>query len=129
MSVVIRIFMIPCINMQDTTRKIAVGSHVWVEDSSVAWIDGEVLKINGSETEIQTTDGKKVVAKLSKVHPKEMDYPEGGVDDMTKLSYLHEPGVLHNLSVRYQQDKIYVRGCPASVFICFLLLFNLLKDN
>ncbi|XP_035843960.1 myosin-9 isoform X8 [Helianthus annuus] len=99
--------MIPCINMQDTTKKIAVGSHVWVEDSSVAWIDGEVLKINGSETEIQTTDGKKVVAKLSKVHPKEMDYPEGGVDDMTKLSYLHEPGVLHNLSVRYQQDKIY----------------------
>ncbi|KAJ0622668.1 putative myosin ATPase [Helianthus annuus] len=119
MSILIRIFMIPCINMQDTTKKIAVGSHVWVEDSSVAWIDGEVLKINGSETEIQTTDGKKVVAKLSKVHPKEMDYPEGGVDDMTKLSYLHEPGVLHNLSVRYQQDKIYVRGCPASVFSYF----------
>ncbi|XP_071718117.1 myosin-9 [Rutidosis leptorrhynchoides] len=36
-----------------------------------------------------------------------MDYPDGGVDDMTKLSYLHEPGVLHNLSIRYQRDKIY----------------------
>ncbi|KAL8259044.1 hypothetical protein R6Q59_026997 [Mikania micrantha] len=89
------------------TEKITVGSQVWVENSLVAWIDGEVLKIEGTETEIRTVDGKKVVTKLSKVYPKEMDYPDGGVDDMTKLSYLHEPGVLHNLSVRYQRDKIY----------------------
>ncbi|KAL8215013.1 hypothetical protein R6Q57_004462 [Mikania cordata] len=89
------------------TEKITVGSQVWVENSLVAWIDGEVLKIEGTETEIRTVDGKKVVTKLSKVYPKEMDYPDGGMDDMTKLSYLHEPGVLHNLSVRYQRDKIY----------------------
>ncbi|KAI9077069.1 hypothetical protein K1719_040891 [Acacia pycnantha] len=25
---------------------IIVGSHVWVEDSTQAWIDGEVFKIN-----------------------------------------------------------------------------------
>ncbi|KAK1428395.1 hypothetical protein QVD17_17228 [Tagetes erecta] len=91
----------------ENTGKISVGGQVWVENSSVAWIDGEVLKINGTETEIQTTDGKKVVTKLSKVHPKETDYPDDGVDDMTKLSYLHEPGVLHNLSIRYERDKIY----------------------
>ncbi|KAI7748169.1 hypothetical protein M8C21_020411, partial [Ambrosia artemisiifolia] len=91
----------------ETTSKIIVGSQVWVEDSSVAWIDGEVIKINGTETEIKTSDGNTVVTKISKVHPKETDYPDGGVDDMTKLSYLHEPGVLHNLSVRYQQDQIY----------------------
>ncbi|KAI3829743.1 hypothetical protein L1987_03871 [Smallanthus sonchifolius] len=101
------ILMILLINMQEAPGKITVGSEVWVENSSVAWIDGEVLKIDGTETEIRTTDGKKVVTKLSKVYPKEMDYPDGGVDDMTKLSYLHEPGVLHNLSVRYQRDKIY----------------------
>ncbi|KAD3338354.1 hypothetical protein E3N88_33875 [Mikania micrantha] len=92
---------------QEGTEKITVGSQVWVGNSLVAWIDGEVLKIEGTETEIRTVDGKKVVTKLSKVYPKEMDYPDGGVDDMTKLSYLHEPGVLHNLSVRYQRDKIY----------------------
>ncbi|KAK9057368.1 hypothetical protein SSX86_022203 [Deinandra increscens subsp. villosa] len=92
---------------KETAEKITLGSQVWVENSSVAWIDGEVLKIDGTETEIRTTDGKKVVVKLSSVYPKEMDYPDGGVDDMTKLSYLHEPGVLHNLSVRYQRDKIY----------------------
>jgi len=28
---------------------------------------------------------------------------------MTKLSYLHEPGVLHNLAIRYSFNEIYVR--------------------
>ncbi|XP_076945973.1 myosin-17-like [Bidens hawaiensis] len=66
-----------------------------------------MLKIDGTDAEIRTSDGKKVVTKLSKVYPKEMEYPDGGVDDMTKLSYLHEPGVLHNLAIRYERDKIY----------------------
>lgn len=39
---------------------IIVGSHVWVEDPGIAWIDGQVSKINGQEAEIQTTDGRKV---------------------------------------------------------------------
>lgn len=46
--------------MQDSAGKITVGSQVWVENPSVAWIDGEVLKIDGTEAEIRTTDGKKV---------------------------------------------------------------------
>ncbi|KAK9067572.1 hypothetical protein SSX86_011683 [Deinandra increscens subsp. villosa] len=83
------------------------GSQVWVEDPSVAWIDGEVLKINGEEAVIQTTVGKKVVASLSKIYSKDVEAPAGGVDDMTKLSYLHEPGVLQNLSTRYQLNEIY----------------------
>jgi len=38
-----------------------------------------------------------------------MEAPAGGVDDMTKLSYLHEPGVLQNLAARYELNEIYVR--------------------
>ncbi|XP_076944168.1 myosin-11-like [Bidens hawaiensis] len=83
------------------------GSQVWVEDPSVAWIDGEVSKIKGDTAEIRTTDGKKVVASLSKIYSKDVEAPPGGVDDMTKLSYLHEPGVLQNLSTRYQLNEIY----------------------
>ncbi|GAB2262831.1 hypothetical protein Droror1_Dr00003828 [Drosera rotundifolia] len=86
---------------------ILVGSHVWVEDQDVAWIDGVVTKINGEEAEIQATNGKKVVENLSKIFPKDMEAPDGGVDDMTKLSYLHEPGVLQNLSTRYTLNEIY----------------------
>ncbi|AEE28340.1 Myosin family protein with Dil domain-containing protein [Arabidopsis thaliana] len=85
----------------------SIGSHVWFEDPEVAWIDGEVEKINGQEVVIQATTGKKVTAKLSKIYPKDVEAPAGGVDDMTKLSYLHEPGVLQNLKIRYELNEIY----------------------
>ncbi|KAM1570693.1 hypothetical protein ACFXTH_035800 [Malus domestica] len=84
---------------------IVVGSHIWVENP--VWIDGEVLNIKGDDAEIQTSGGSKVVAKLSKIYPKDTETPPGGVDDMTKLSYLHEPGVLHNLATRYEINEIY----------------------
>ncbi|KAH1131873.1 hypothetical protein J1N35_003251 [Gossypium stocksii] len=86
---------------------IIVGSHVWVEDPTLAWIDGEVFKISGEEVHVQTTNGKTAVANISKVFPKDTEAPPGGVDDMTKLSYLHEPGVLHNLAMRYELNEIY----------------------
>ncbi|CAA2963472.1 myosin-17-like [Olea europaea subsp. europaea] len=86
---------------------IIVGSHVWVEDSALAWIDGEVSRIDGQDVHVKTTNGKTVVANISKVFPKDTESPPGGVDDMTKLSYLHEPGVLQNLATRYELNEIY----------------------
>lgn len=86
---------------------IIVGSHVWIEDSHLAWIDGEVTQITGQDVHVHTTNGKKVVANISKVFPKDTEAPPAGVDDMTKLSYLHEPGVLQNLSTRYELNEIY----------------------
>ncbi|KAJ7977279.1 Myosin [Quillaja saponaria] len=88
------------------TENIVVDSPIWVGDADLVWIDGQVLNINGEEAEIQTSDGKKVVANLSKLYPKDMDVPTAGGDDMTKLSYLHEPGVLHNLETRYEINEI-----------------------
>ncbi|CAN1799396.1 XI-K [Linum perenne] len=90
-----------------TPVNIIVGSQVWVEDPEVAWVDGEAVKIEGEEVHVNTTHGKKVVAKISKVFPKDTEAPAGGVDDMTKLSYLHEPGVLSNLASRYELNEIY----------------------
>lgn len=46
--------------LQGTPVNIIVGSHVWVEDPALAWIDGQVLKINGAEADIQTSNGKTV---------------------------------------------------------------------
>ncbi|KAJ8506026.1 hypothetical protein OPV22_006912 [Ensete ventricosum] len=86
---------------------IIVGSHVWVEDPVVAWTDGEVFQIGGHQVHVRTTNGKTVVANLSKVFPKDTEAPPAGVDDMTKLSYLHEPGVLQNLATRYELNEIY----------------------
>ncbi|CAA0815254.1 Myosin-6 [Striga hermonthica] len=86
---------------------LGVGSLVWVEDPDEAWIDGEVVSINGEEIKVLCTSGKTVVVNSSNVYPKDAEAPACGVDDMTKLAYLHEPGVLHNLKSRYDINEIY----------------------
>ncbi|KAG4996002.1 hypothetical protein JHK85_027441 [Glycine max] len=93
--------------IQGIPENIVVGSHVWVADPELVWIDGLVLNINGEEAEIQTSNENKVVSRLSKLYPMDMEAPTDGVDDMTKLAYLHEPGVLHNLETRYMMNEIY----------------------
>nr|XP_033516901.1 myosin-7 isoform X2 [Nicotiana tomentosiformis] len=89
------------------SASVVVGSHVWVEDPEVAWIDGVVAEVNGEEITVNCTSGKTVVTNLSHVYAKDTDAPSCGVDDMTKLSYLHEPGVLQNLRSRYDMNEIY----------------------
>ncbi|GLT47521.1 hypothetical protein SLA2020_212130 [Shorea laevis] len=92
---------------QENAASVTVGSLFWVEDPDLAWIDGEVEQVNGEEIEIKCTNEKTVVVKVSDVYPRDPEFPEGGVDDMTKLAYLHEPGVLQNLKCRYDIDEIY----------------------
>ncbi|GJM87348.1 hypothetical protein PR202_ga03294 [Eleusine coracana subsp. coracana] len=87
---------------------IAVGSQVWVEDPDVAWIDGEVIKVNGDTITVKCSNEKTVTSKASNVHAKDPEEAPCGVDDMTKLAYLHEPGVLQNLKSRYDMNEIYM---------------------
>lgn len=67
-----------------------------------------------------TVMDEQVVANISKVFPQDTEAPPGGVDDMTKLSYLHEPGVLQNLATRYELNEIYV-SFTVSFEFCFIL--------
>ncbi|KAM1172265.1 hypothetical protein ACFXTH_022521 [Malus domestica] len=92
---------------QAANVSLVVGSHVWVEDPEEAWIDGEVVGVNNEEIEINCTSGKTVTVTASSVYPKDPEFPQCGVDDMTKLAYLHEPGVLQNLKSRYTINEIY----------------------
>ncbi|KMZ61687.1 putative Myosin XI [Zostera marina] len=87
--------------------KIPVGSHLWVQDPDEQWIDGDVVEVQGAELTVKCSNGKTVKTNASKVHHKDTEVPEGGVDDMTKLAYLHEPGVLQNLKSRYFMNEIY----------------------
>ncbi|GLT41490.1 hypothetical protein SLA2020_155500 [Shorea laevis] len=89
------------------TVSLVVGSLVWVEDPDEAWVDGEVLEVNSEDIKVLCTSGKTVVVKASNVYPKDAEAPPCGVDDMTKLAYLHEPGVLENLRSRYDINEIY----------------------
>ncbi|XP_030509984.1 myosin-12 [Cannabis sativa] len=90
-----------------TPVNIIVGSHVWVEDPEAAWIDGEVTEIKGKNATIVTTNEKTIVADICSIYPKDTEAPPAGVDDMTKLAYLHEPGVLYNLACRFSLNEIY----------------------
>ncbi|GAU27571.1 hypothetical protein TSUD_30030 [Trifolium subterraneum] len=93
--------------VEATAANPIVGSQVWVEDSDVAWIDGEVLEVNGDDIKVLCTSGKTVVVKASSIYHKDTEAPPCGVDDMTRLAYLHEPGVLDNLRSRYDINEIY----------------------
>ncbi|CAI8614438.1 unnamed protein product [Vicia faba] len=93
--------------MAAASANLIVGTHIWLEDSDVAWIDGEVLEINGEQIKVLCTSGKTVVVKASSIYHKDTEVPPCGVDDMTKLAYLHEPGVLNNLRSRYEINEIY----------------------
>lgn len=48
--------------VQAAPDNIIVGSHVWVEDPVLAWIDGEVTQINGQQVQVHCKNGKKVSA-------------------------------------------------------------------
>eukprot|EP00197_Chlamydomonas_leiostraca_P009765 CAMPEP_0202867474 /NCGR_PEP_ID=MMETSP1391-20130828/9454_1 /ASSEMBLY_ACC=CAM_ASM_000867 /TAXON_ID=1034604 /ORGANISM="Chlamydomonas leiostraca, Strain SAG 11-49" /LENGTH=1634 /DNA_ID=CAMNT_0049547521 /DNA_START=190 /DNA_END=5094 /DNA_ORIENTATION=- len=83
-----------------------VGSKVWVKDANESWIKGEVVRVDngGALLVVKTENGE------SQVKPEELPLQNPdvqGVEDMTRLSYLHEPGVLWNLKCRYMVDDIY----------------------
>ncbi|KAL7159103.1 hypothetical protein ABFS83_01G006500 [Erythranthe nasuta] len=87
-----------------TLRK---GSKVWVEDKDLAWIEAEVIDFTAKHAQVLTSSGKKVLALPDKLQPCDGEAELGGVDDMTKLTYLNEPGVLDNLRRRYALNEIY----------------------
>ncbi|CDY65572.1 BnaCnng47770D [Brassica napus] len=86
---------------------VSVGSSVWVEDPEVAWIDGEVVEVKGNDIKVKCSSGKTVAVQVSDAYPKDVEAPASGVDDMTRLAYLHEPGVLENMKSRFDINEIY----------------------
>ncbi|XP_045800079.1 myosin-15-like isoform X5 [Trifolium pratense] len=90
-----------------TLRK---GSKVWVPDRDFAWLPAEVLESSDKQLRVQTDSGNKqiIVIAPEKIFPRDADEDEhGGVEDMTRLAYLNEPGVLYNIRRRYALNDIY----------------------
>jgi myosin-5 len=84
------------------------GDKVWVEDKDLAWIAADVLDSFDNKLHVETSTGKKVFVSPEKLFRRDPDDEEhNGVDDMTKLTYLHEAGVLYNLQRRYALNDIY----------------------
>ncbi|KEH35883.1 myosin-15 isoform X2 [Medicago truncatula] len=89
-----------------TLRK---GSKVWVPDRDSAWLPAEVLESSNKQLRVQTDFSNKIVVVApEKLFPRDADEDEhGGVEDMTRLIYLNEPGVLYNIRRRYLNNDIY----------------------
>ncbi|WOL20211.1 myosin-15 isoform X1 [Canna indica] len=84
------------------------GSKVWIEDKDSAWVEAEVVDVKDKLVVVVVpVQRKKVTVAPERLLPRDEDVDLGGVDDMTKLTYLNEPGVLYNLSRRYALNEIY----------------------
>ncbi|RMZ56348.1 hypothetical protein APUTEX25_004705, partial [Auxenochlorella protothecoides] len=82
-----------------------IGSRVWVEDGVEGWVKAKVVALGPTDITVALEDG---TSRTCKAQDLPLQNPGTyGVEDMTTLSYLNEPGVLWNLRVRYDQNDIY----------------------
>ncbi|KAM9352451.1 unconventional myosin-Va-like [Symphorus nematophorus] len=93
-------------------------ARVWLPDAAEVWKSAELIKdyTPGDLTlSLQLDDGTEVEYKID---PKTNNLPPlrnpnilVGENDLTALSYLHEPAVLHNLKVRFIDSKLIYTYC------------------
>ncbi|XP_075431816.1 unconventional myosin-Vc isoform X2 [Ascaphus truei] len=88
-------------------------NRVWIPDPEEVWISAEITKDfkigdsvlhlcleDGTDLNYSVDPGKQVLPPLR--NPDILV----GENDLTALSYLHEPAVLHNLKVRFMESKL-----------------------
>ncbi|XP_075907269.1 unconventional myosin-Va isoform X3 [Nelusetta ayraudi] len=93
-------------------------ARVWIPDAEEVWRSAELTKdYNNGDVSLQLLleDGASLEHKLD---PKTKNLPYlrnpdilVGENDLTALSYLHEPAVLHNLKVRFVDSKLIYTYC------------------
>ncbi|XP_077328704.1 unconventional myosin-Vc isoform X1 [Lithobates pipiens] len=85
-------------------------NRVWIPDADEVWKSAEItkdLKIGDTVLHLRLEDGSDIKYVIEKNLPP-LRNPDilVGENDLTALSYLHEPAVLHNLKVRFMESKL-----------------------
>ncbi|EFJ25955.1 hypothetical protein SELMODRAFT_98074 [Selaginella moellendorffii] len=90
-------------------------SRIWFKASTGNWEIGSVQSVLQDGSLICSSNDDEVLELAVKdIHPANPDILEG-VDDLTKLSYLNEPSVLHDLKTRFEKDNIYTNAGPVLI--------------
>ncbi|XP_064471543.1 unconventional myosin-Va-like isoform X2 [Ornithodoros turicata] len=91
------------------------GARVWLPDPADVWKAGVVSRgFDGKTLEVESEDGQHDVITITnpdKLPPLRNPEVLIGGNDLTSLSYLHEPGVLHNLQVRFCNNNVIYTYC------------------
>jgi myosin heavy subunit len=115
------------------------GAYVWCSSnpkSDEAWVLAEVLKKKDEELELQQVDKTDNVftrpvavqdeeagerkfegVELANAKLSDQDRAEGKDNDLITLPHLHEPAILHAISERFFQGKIYTWTGPVLIAV------------
>ncbi|KAI9338461.1 P-loop containing nucleoside triphosphate hydrolase protein [Obelidium mucronatum] len=98
------------------------GTKAWFPDEHEGWIlaavkektvSADTVKISfeaivsNKELVFQSSVAALQASKFASLPPLKNPPMLEGIDDLSNLSYLHEPAVLHNIRLRYLQEQIY----------------------
>lgn len=98
------------------------GVKVWVLHDEDGFQAGVVVEECPPEAKgqnrflVRTEDGAEQAFPVNSIWLRNPDILEG-VDDLTKLSYMHEAAILHNLHVRYATSQIYTFTGPILIAV------------
>uniref|UniRef100_A0AAQ4P2D2 Myosin VC n=1 Tax=Gasterosteus aculeatus aculeatus TaxID=481459 RepID=A0AAQ4P2D2_GASAC len=103
----------------EMTRRLYLNyNRVWIPDAEHVWKSAEILKdfhFGDNILELLLEDGTEHHLPVDPSNPQlpPLRNPDilVGENDLTALSYLHEPAVLHNLKVRFVESRIIYTYC------------------
>ena len=92
--------------------KFEPGTWVWITDDRERYLPARVLKAfsAGEATTVRTEDGEdhalsaQLSGQTAECNPEAMD---SRIEDLINISDLNEMSILHNLRIRFKEDKIY----------------------
>uniref|UniRef100_A0A669PPL6 Myosin VC n=1 Tax=Phasianus colchicus TaxID=9054 RepID=A0A669PPL6_PHACC len=97
--------------MPNRSRKSTSEMEVWIPDSEEVWQSAEITKdykAGDRFLHVQLEDGTELNYPVDPSALPPLRNPDilVGENDLTALSYLHEPAVLHNLKVRFVESRL-----------------------
>ena len=100
----------------DSLATLSRGDAVWVRAGQDVWLPGVLDAVTKTGATVTLADGMRATHTPADVLP--ANPPAAATaHDVTHLSHLNEPAVLHGLAVRHAEDEVYTRAGPVLVAV------------